>query len=241
MNSTEIILHWLYVIVMFGSAIAFYILSNNPKGVPQYKYLIHIFVVVWSGLAYSALALDQGYAIVNEQKVHYARYIDWVVSTPLLLLSLTLTGKYNLKVEGTLTGALLGSQVIMILTGLVAELSPENVQYYWYAAGCIALVVVLYIFWGPLLEKARLQNEDIIRVYRYSAAYLTFQWIAYPVVWLIGQPGLGWLSPTVSVALFIILPIISKAGFGFFNLFLLRNMENTESKVAIDSFSLGAK
>ena len=97
MTPTELLLHWIYVCIMFGSAIAFYILSRNDKGVPQYKYLIHLFIVVWSGLAYSSLALDRGYTIVNEQKVHYARYIDWVVSTPLLLLSLTLTGKYTIK------------------------------------------------------------------------------------------------------------------------------------------------
>jgi bacteriorhodopsin len=87
-------------------------------------------VVVWSGLAYSAIALDQGYIFQNGERVIYARYIDWVVTTPLLLLSLNLTGKYNLSVEGPITAGLMGTQAIMIITGLVAELSSGIAQWY---------------------------------------------------------------------------------------------------------------
>jgi len=105
---------------MAASALAFLLMSRNPKGVPQYKYLIHTFVVIWSGLAYASLAMSQGQTEVLGQTVYYARYIDWVVTTPLLLLSLVLTGKYTIDMEGPITGGLLGSQVIMILTGLVA-------------------------------------------------------------------------------------------------------------------------
>lgn len=224
MTSSETTLHWFYVAVMFGSAIAFQLQARRPKMVPSYKYLIHTFVAVWSGLAYAALAMGQGQTQVGENTVYYARYIDWVVTTPLLLLSLNLTGKYTISIEGTLTGALLGSQAIMIITGLIAELSPGDQKWFWYLAGCVALLVVLYIFWNPLLAKARSQGPEIERVYRKSALFLTIQWLAYPTVWAIGSMGLDLLEKTTTTVLFIILPIISKAGFGFFNLFLLRRL-----------------
>lgn len=222
MSDFLITLHWIYVAIMFGSAIAFQVLSAQPKGVPSYKYMIHMFVVVWSGLAYAALALGQGSIAVNGETVYYARYLDWVVSTPLLLLSLNLTGKFTIKIEGTLTGGLLGTQAIMILTGLIAELSPEDVKWFWYTAGCVALLVVLYMMWQPLRHKAESQNSHIARVYRKSALFLTIQWLAYPLVWMLGSMGLGLLDKTGTTVLFIILPIISKSGFAFFNLFLLR-------------------
>ena len=85
MQSIESNLHWLYVIVMFSSALAFIIMSRRP-----------VFVVVWSGLAYSAIALGQGKIQIGGDEVVYARYLDWVVTTPLLLLSLNLTGKYTI-------------------------------------------------------------------------------------------------------------------------------------------------
>jgi bacteriorhodopsin len=125
-------------------------------------------------------------------------------------------------VEGTVTGALLGTQAIMIITGLVAELSPDDVKWFWYTAGCIALVVVLYLMWQPLQQKANSQNRYIASVYRKSAFFLTIQWLAYPLVWAVGSMGLGLLDKTTTTVLFILLPIVSKSGFGFFNLFLLR-------------------
>jgi bacteriorhodopsin len=75
---------------------------------------------------------------------------------------------------------------------------------------------------------------DLIKVYRRLALYLTVQWLAYPLVWLIGRPGLGLIGPTVSAALFIVLPIISKAGFGFYHLSRLRDMEHNRQKVRND-------
>ncbi len=231
MTSFEQTLHWFYVALMFASAITLILMSRNPKGVPEYKYVIHIFVVIWSGLAYSALAMDQGWMMVGEQKVLYARYIDWVVTTPLLLLSLTLTGKYFVDVEGAITASLLGTQAIMIITGLVAELSVDPaVQYFWYIAGCVALVMVLYFFWGPLYNKAKLQGGRIVEVYRKSATFLTIQWLLYPLAWLVGAPGLGLLGSTTTTILFLILPAVSKAGFAFYNLGLLRSMETEPQK-----------
>jgi bacteriorhodopsin len=226
MTETEQLLHWIYVILLTISGVVFYLKSRDPKGIPMYKYTIHMFIVFWSAIVYSALALGQGTVIFNGQQVHYARYVDWVVTTPLLLLSLTMTGKLITRKEGWLIATLMGSQAIMILTGLAAELAPPDfTQYYWYGLGCIALVVVLYLFWGPLQEIAKTQGEGIEEVYNKSAVFLTVQWILYPVVWLIGQPGLQLLNPFWTTVGFIILPIISKAGFGFFNLGLLRGLE----------------
>ena len=224
MSNLEITLHWIYVAIMFGTAVVFQIMARDQKLIPGYKYLIHTFIVVWSGLAYAAIAFGKGQTVYDDTTVYYARYIDWVVTTPLLLLSLVLTGKYSISMQGTLTPALLGTQVIMIVTGLVAELSTGTAQWFYYIAGCVALVVVLGIMWGPLLAKAKGQDEAIHQVYRKSAMFLTFQWLAYPTVWLIGVQGLGLLNKETTTVLFIILPIISKAGFGLYNLYLLRSL-----------------
>lgn len=227
MTNLELTLHWVYVAIMFGSALAFQAMARDHKLVPGYKYLIHTFIVVWSGLVYAAIAFGKGQTVYNETTVYYARYIDWVVTTPLLLLSLNLTGKYSISMQGTITGALLGNQVIMIVTGLVAELSTGTAQWFFYGAGCVALVVVLGIMWGPLMAKARSQGKDITYAYRKSALFLTIQWLAYPLIWLIGSPGLELLDKEGTTVFFIILPLVSKAGFGFYNLSLLRGLPHS--------------
>ena len=117
MTQLEITLHWIYVAIMFGSAIVFSVWSRNPKHIPPHKYLLHILIVVWSGLAYSAIALDQGYLFSEGQKVVYARYIDWIISTPLLVMALSFTGMLLVDKVGWLKGSLLFTQVVMIATG----------------------------------------------------------------------------------------------------------------------------
>ena len=222
MTETDVLLHWAYVAVMALSALAILTMARNPQGVPQYKYLIHTFVVVWSGLAYSAIAFGQGTVDIGGETVYFARYIDWVVSTPLLLLSLVLTGKYTLKLEGSITAGLLGAQVIMVLTGLVADLSPSENRWYWYIAGCVALVVVYRLMWRELYAKAKIQGPELTAAYKASAVFLSVQWLLYPTVWALGSPGLAIFDPLLTSVLFIILPIVSKSGFAFYNLSKLR-------------------
>ncbi|CAH0999569.1 hypothetical protein LEM8419_00869 [Neolewinella maritima] len=222
MDTTDVLLHWGYVAVMALSAVAILVMARNPKGVPQYKYMIHAFVVIWSGLAYSALALGQGTVAVGGETVYFARYLDWVVSTPLLLLSLVLTGKYTLKLEGSITAGLLGSQIIMILTGLIADLSATENRWFWYIAGCVALLVVFRLMWKELYAKAKIQGPELTAAYKASAVYLSVQWLLYPLVWALGSPGLAVFNPTLTSVLFIILPIVSKSGFAFYNLAKLR-------------------
>ena len=241
MTQFEITLHWIYVAIMFGSAIFFFVWSRDPKHIPPHKYLLHILIVVWSGLAYSAIALDQGYLFSEGQKVTYARYIDWIVSTPLLVMSLSFTGMLLVDKVGWLKGSLLFTQVVMIATGLVAELSPASEQWYWYVMGCVALVIILYLFWVPLYQLAKSQGRELEEVYKKSATFLTIQWILYPLVWLIGTMGLGLIDNVFTTVLYIILPIVSKAGFGFYNLSLLRNMKDKKELKHNPAWQLSAE
>ena len=114
--------HWLYVVSMGIGALYFVSLSANPRGVPLYEYLVAIFIPVWSGLAYMAMALNQGKIGVAGQITHYARYIDWVVTTPLLLLALAWTAMQFIPKDKTLIAGLMGTDIIMILSGLIADL-----------------------------------------------------------------------------------------------------------------------
>lgn len=227
-------LHWVYVGVMAASALAIFAMSRQPKGVPDYKYLIHIFVVVWSGLAYTAIALGQGTVELDGQTVYFARYVDWVVSTPLLLLSLVLTGHYTLKLEGPITAGLLGSQVIMVLAGLVGDLSSGPLRWIWYVIGCVALLVVFRLMWNELYVKADEQGPELVHAYRGSAVFLSVQWLLYPLVWALGSPGLGLLDELTTSGLFILLPIVSKSGFAFYNLSKLRALPDRLHRLAED-------
>jgi bacteriorhodopsin len=223
--------HWLYAVSMALGALLFWNWSRNPRGVPQYEYLVAIFIPVWSGLAYTAMAFDQGKVEVAGQITHYARYLDWIITTPLLLLALAWTAMHTIHYSKTLMAALMGTDAIMILCGLVADLSIGIERYFWYLAGCFAFFIVLWIIWIPLKAKARSQDANLYNLYNKLAAYLTVLWIGYPTVWIIGPSGLGLINQTVDVFLFCVLPFFSKVGFTYLDLQGLRRLGYTSPHV----------
>ncbi|WP_246938816.1 bacteriorhodopsin [Bacillus pinisoli] len=216
-------LHWFYVVVMALGALYFYLLSKKPRGVPKYEYVIAIFIPCWSGAAYLSIALGQGFLEAGERVIFFARYIDWVVTTPLLLLALALTAMFEKeKKDKALIASLMGADVVMILTGLIADFSSGIQTYIWYFIGVGSLLIIFYITWYPLRKIAKSSSAELYKHYNRSAAYLTFFWIGYPTVWILGPSGLAILQDSIAILSFIILPIFSKVGFSILDLWGLR-------------------
>ena len=223
------LMHWIYVASMATGALVFWTWSRNPRGVPQYEYSIAMFIPIWSGLAYMAMALGQGKIEIAGQVTHFARYLDWLVSTPLLLLALGLTAMFYVpkdKRQVTLLAGLMGADVVMILCGLFADLSQSpTLRYVWYSCGVGAFLVVLYIIWSPLKRIADSYGSELSRSYHILVLYLTVLWIGYPTVWLLGPSGLRVFGQTTDTFLFVVLPFFSKVGFSFLDLYFLRQLD----------------
>lgn len=227
---TQSLLHWIYVGCMAAGVLLFFAWSHDPRGVPRYEYLVAMFIPTWSGLAYLAMAFDAGKVVVDGQVTHYARYADWVVTTPLLLLVLSWTAMHTIRKDITLIAALMGTDVVMVASGLVADLSTDLVmRWTFYSVGCVALVIILGLIWGPLKRIADTQHPDLARVYRRVAGMLSVLWVGYPTVWLLGPSGLRVIDQTTDTLLFVALPVLSKVGFSIVDLHGLRNLEHVPS------------
>ena len=218
-------LHAIYVASMAAGALLFYAWMQNPRGVPRWEYIVAIAIPVWSGLAYLAMAFGYGSVEVAGQTTYWARYADWVVTTPLLLgaLWMTATTRADKGEHADLLVAVVAADVVMILCGLVGDLSEGAARYVFYGVGVGALGVVFAITWGPLRRVAE-QDAEVGRVFRTVAGYLAVFWVGYPLTWILGPSGLGVVSQGVDTALFVLLPIFSKVGFSVLDLSLLRRI-----------------
>jgi bacteriorhodopsin len=231
----QAIFHWVYVAGMAIGALHFWALSRDPRGVPQYEYLVAIFIPIWSGLAYMAMAIDQGKVEAAGQVAHYARYIDWIVTTPLLLLALSWTAMQFIKKDWVLIGFLMSTQVVVITTGLIADLSERDwVRYLWYICGVVAFLIVLWGIWGPLRQKSKSQGPELADLHDKLTIYFTALWICYPIVWIIGPSGFGWINQTTDTFLFCLIPFFSKVGFSFLDLHGLRNLRSRREPTGVD-------
>lgn len=224
----QTLLHWLYVAAMIGGALLFWSWSRNPKGVPQYEYSLAMMIPIWSALAYTAMGMGQGKTEVAGQITHYARYADWVVSTPLLLLSLAFTAMFYVPKDErskTLLFGLVAADVVMILCGLLADLSEDSTaRLVWFMCGVGAFLCVLYLIWGPVRQIALDSDPELGGIYTKLVGFLTVLWISYPTIWALGPSGLGMFSQTIETALFVVVPFFSKVGFSIMDLNYLRDL-----------------
>jgi len=219
----ETFLLWLGVIAFVAATVYFILLGTRAQG----GLIFHIITAVITGtaaLSYLIMASGAGSVLLEGGRIFYFfRYIDWVITTPLLLVDLALLALVNPARNVGFVAGLIALDVFMILTGLLAgSRSSEFSRGFWFVVSTAALIALLYLIATRLFSEAARQGGAAQQVFR-TLAYLTLVlWSLYPVVWLLGTEGFGAVGSTTEVFLFLVLDILAKIGFGFL---LLTNRE----------------
>jgi bacteriorhodopsin len=144
--------------------------------------------------------------------IYWARYADWLFTTPLLLLDLALLA----NADRNTIGALLGLDAFMIVTGLVGALSKILIaRYVWWLVSTIALLFILYYLFGTLTARASEMDDDTQATFRTLRNVVLVLWSIYPILWLVGTEGAGLVNLYVETLAFMVLDVLAKVGFGF--------------------------
>lgn len=238
------IFHWVYIAGMAIGALYFASLGSNPRGIPKFEYFIATFIPIWSGLAYLSMVLphnelEQGKIEVAGQIAHFARYADWIVTTPLLLVALSWTAMHYLShKDWTLIFSLMASQVIVVLSGLIADLSVIPwVRYFWFTVGVVAFLIVMWGIWNPLRAKTRSQGPELSEFYDRLTTFFTATWVLYPIVWILGPSGFRVFDQNVDTFLFCLIPFFSKVVFSFLDLNGLRSLGGRSAETGAEQFT----
>ena len=184
-------------------------------------FTLNFFICLIASALYIAMALGQGKAVLYERPTFWVRYITWFLSTPLLLLDLTLLGGTSLPI----TVSLLGANAFMIATGLVAAISPDPINFVWYLISCGAYVAVFYLLVSPYRQEAERKHPRNKKAFRKLLSVHLVLWTGYPIVWILAISGLDVISSGVETMLYTLLDLIAKVGFGFLSLNTLSQLE----------------
>lgn len=108
-----------------------------------------------------------------------ARYIDWTITTPLLLLQLLLgTGLPLSEIV-----AVIFFDLVMVGTGLFAALVPSGYKWGFFVFSCMSFFYIWGILIGTGRQSAYFISVEAGRAYTRSALFLIFVWMLYPVAW----------------------------------------------------------
>jgi len=208
-NSGKVAL-WIGFVGMALPTIIFYLWYVNETPGKRKFHAITIGITGMASIAYLFMASGRGYYIVDDRQFYYMRYIDWVITTPLLLLDLCALAACS--TEKTMFLILL--DVLMIISGALGGLVTTGEKYVFWAMGMLFFIPIIYDLLVSLKANAAKAGEAAVSSFNTLALLTVVLWSAYPIVWILAE-GEGTVSPDVEAILYVILDVTAKSGFGF--------------------------
>ncbi len=223
---TSASLLWITTAIMTAGGLIILIIGKQRTKTEQLQTVNHGIVPLIAACSYFAMATLQGAvtlpvdpsaaALLGDHRLFYwARYVDWTFTTPLLLLSLSLTAmRAGPRSPGSILGVIL-ADLMMIVTAFAFGLSVTPwLKWTWFGISCAAFLGVYYVLWGPNLQANRLERDDTRKDYKINATMLSVLWFLYPFVLAASTDGLGLVGDASGILGIAILDVMSKVVYG---------------------------
>jgi bacteriorhodopsin len=165
------------------------------------------------------------------RQIFWARYVDWTLTFPILLLNLGLLA----GIDGGHTLMAIIASVIMTLSGLFSALGKTHTaqKWGWFSIACVSYVFVLWhiVLHGSNMVKAK--GSAVTKLFSSLALFSFIVWTIYPIVWGIADGGRK-ISVDKELMIYAILDALLKPGFGIWLLSSHRAIP--ETNVDLDGY-----
>jgi len=196
------------LICMAVSTLYFYMAAMKKKGDAQFFEGLTMMITGIATLAYLMMFAGQGYVYVHDRKLFYARYVDWLLTTPLMIWDiLALAGAPNSEIALTC-----GVDMLMIGFGVVGGATPGYKKWIFWVVGCLCFMHVVVVLMKYMSSEK--YGAAAKKLYGQVAWLTIVLWTFYPVAWVLAE-GAHMVSCTAEAGIYMILDVLSKCMFGF--------------------------
>jgi sensory rhodopsin len=164
-----------------------------------------------AALMYLLMTFDIGSAEFQGYHVPLPRYIDWALTTPLLVGYTA----YVAGVEQAKAAWIAVADFLMIMFGVFAAAFPPPEQWVFFTLSALCHLALLIGLYVPVRNSAYRMSSSRRRLGRLLLNYIGLLWLAYPVVWVFG-PGLQVVSPEGLAVIITYLDVTAKVPFVYF-------------------------
>jgi len=226
---------WYYTVcaVMTFATIAFLGLAHTKPRTHRVFHYLTAGVTMVAAIAYFSMGSNLGWVAIPvefqrsgptvtglSREIFYVRYIDWFVTTPLLLTDLLLTAAIPAP---TFLMVVLADE-IMIVTGLVGALISSSYKWGYFTFGCVALFYIVYhLVWEARIH-ANAVSREAGRAFLYCGSLTALLWILYPIAWGVCEGG-NVIGADGEAIFYGILDLLAKPGFGALLIWGHRNID----------------
>ena len=216
--------------MMAASVFVFYEVNNTSK-----KWRTSVLV---SGLITFIAAVHyyymRGYNLETGESPTFFRYVDWILTVPLMCVEFYLiTKKAGAKIG--LLWKLIFASLVMLITGYLGETIDRNNSVLWGVLSGAAYFYIVYLIWfGEVASLAKSAGAQVARATRALGWFVLVGWAIYPLGYILGTPGglfgIQMVSDPAAAAhsmdiVYNIADAINKIGFGLVIYSLSRSEE----------------
>lgn len=165
-----------------------------------------------AAVAYALMALDVGTITVSGVAVPVPRYVDWLVTTPVLV-------GYAAYVAGASRRAITATVAVdaaMILVGWAGVVTQGSLRVAAFLLSSLCYVGLLYALYGVFPAAATEQSGDRRRLFEVLQNHVGLLWVAYPVVWAAGPLGFGYVTTLGVTLLVTFMDVMAKTPYVYF-------------------------
>ncbi len=173
--------------MMAACVFFFFELSNVPQ-----KWRTSVLV---SGLITFIAAVHyyymRGYNLDTGESPIFFRYVDWILTVPLMCVEFYLITKKAGAKAGLLWKLILAS-VIMLVTGYIGEAiyGQETQSWFWGLLSGLAYFYIVYLVWfGEVKTLAANSGPAVAKAVRILAWFVLVGWAIYPIGYIAGTAG----------------------------------------------------
>lgn len=199
---------------MFASAVFFFIERNAVES----KWRLSLIV---SGLITGIAAVHYYYMrdfyLATGQSPTAFRYVDWILTVPLMCIEFYLLTKPFGAKGGTLFKLIVAS-LVMLLFGFIGETSGIDNNIMWGVLSTVGYVYIIYeVFFGDVAKLSKASNSEALkRAMFLLKIFITLGWSIYPIGYMVLPGNLlsGAFEPSSIDLFYNIADAINKIGFG---------------------------
>ena len=164
-----------------------------------------------AGLAYVGMALGIGTVTVNGNELVGLRYVDWIITTPLLVGFIGyVAGASRRAIAGVMV-----ADALMIAFGAGAVVAGGTLKWALFGVSSlfhVTLFAYLYVIFPRSVPDDPMQRG----LFSLLKNHVGLLWLAYPFVWLMGPAGIGFTGAVGAALTYAFLDVLAKVPYVYF-------------------------
>jgi sensory rhodopsin len=216
---------------MMAASVFFFFEVNNTSKKWRTSVLVSGLITMIAGVHYYYM---RGYNLETGESPTFFRYVDWILTVPLMCVEFYLiTKKAGAKVS--LLWKLIAASLVMLITGYFGEVIDREHSSLWFIVSMIAYGYIAYLVWfGEVAKLSQNAGPQVAKATRALAWFVLVGWLIYPVGYILGAPigsfGISLVSDPAAAShamdiVYNIADAINKIGFGLVIYALSRSEE----------------